>query len=60
MMVINMEHSSLENHKNNLKYSPISEYLIQEVYRDNYMMTHHHRLLNVYVNYLKIFDSCIQ
>ena len=55
-----MDHSSLENHKNNSKYRPILESLIQYLDIDNDMMTHYNRLLNVYVKYLETFDSCIQ
>ena len=60
LMILNMEYSYSDNHKNNSKYSPILEYLIQEVERDNYRMMHNYMHLNVYVNYLERFDSYIQ
>ena len=55
-----MEHSFFYNNKNNAKYSPIFKSLIQKLERVIDMMTQHHRLLIVYVEYLEIFDYCIQ
>ena len=59
LIILNMEQLSLDNHNENSKYSSILESLVHYLYKYNDIMNHHHRVLNVFVNYLEIFDSCI-
>ena len=60
MMILNKDYSSQDNNTNSSKYRPVFKSLIQYLERGKDMMMHHHRLLNVYVKYLEIFDYCIQ
>ena len=59
-MILNKSYSSYDNKEKSSKYSPVFESLIHYLERDKDMMAHHHRLLNVYVIFLEIFDYCIQ
>ena len=60
LMVLNLVQSYQDNKHNSSKYSPILEFLVLQFERDNDMVTQHHIILDVCVNFLEIFYSSIK
>ena len=60
LMILNQEDSSQDKHNNTSKYIPMLKSFVNKLEREDDMMMQHHRILDICVNYLEIFDYCIQ